>query len=202
MGTLLTSISSPPWLGADFSLRHEMNENIAEMIISGRATAEVKLELFAALKKHGIRSDDIPEGFQSELYFQSKYYQANVREQRWIERRVFMMCLDRVFKWSLANQIESERLMTLPAGLSSIGLLVAKCCVHVDASSVSNGIARLIMHFAFGFKWSKQGERLIGMPREGAWPGAYSEMLTMSFYEKIKGRSASELEEILKKITK
>jgi hypothetical protein len=80
------------------------------------------------------------------------------------ERRVFMMCLDRrVFKWSLANQIESERLMTLPAELSSDGMLVAKCCMHVDASSVSSGIARLIMEFAFGFN-----KRLIGMPREGA----------------------------------
>jgi hypothetical protein len=71
-----------------------------------------------------------------------------------------MMCLNRVFNWSLTNQIESERLMTLPSDLPSDGLLVGKCCIHVDASSVSNGIARLIMEFAFGFN-----KRLIGMPR-------------------------------------
>jgi hypothetical protein len=53
--------------------------------------------------------------------------------------------------------------MTLPTDFSSEGLLVARCCMHVDASSAGNGIARLIMQFAFGFN-----RRLIGMPREGA----------------------------------
>jgi hypothetical protein len=56
--------------------------------------------------------------------------------------------------------------MTLPPDLSSIGLLVAKCWMHVDAISVSNGIARLIMQFAFGF--NSDHRTLVGMPREEA----------------------------------
>jgi hypothetical protein len=67
-----------------------------------------------------------------------------------------------VFNWSLANQIESERLMTLPADVSSIGIFVAHCWMHVDAFNVSNGIALLIMKFAFGFN-RRQRKRLVGM---------------------------------------
>jgi hypothetical protein len=38
--------------------------------------------------------------------------------------------------------------------------------MHVDAISVSNGIARLIVQFAFGFNSDRN--RLVGMPREEA----------------------------------
>jgi hypothetical protein len=151
-------------MGADLSLKNAYEKNVFDQIGLNPELPDEKIAaLEEVLAEHGITSTNIPRGFQSPLYFESKYYAANLREQCWIERRVFMMCLDRVFKWSVANQIESERLMTLPADLSSDGLLIAKCCMHVDASSVSNGIARLIMEFAFGFN-----KRLIGMPREGA----------------------------------
>jgi hypothetical protein len=56
--------------------------------------------------------------------------------------------------------------MTLPPDLSSIGLIVAICWMQVDASGVDNGIARLIMQFAFGFNSDRNS--LVGMPREEA----------------------------------
>jgi hypothetical protein len=56
--------------------------------------------------------------------------------------------------------------MTLPADMTPLGLFVARCWLHVDASGVDNGIARLIMEFAKGF--NRQRARLIGMPREEA----------------------------------
>jgi ankyrin repeat protein len=142
----INSVDILATMGADLSLKNDHGLNVSDM--------------------DGITSNNIPLRFQSELYYESKYYDGNVLEQRWIERRVFMMCLDRVFNWSLANQIESERLMTLPTDVSSVGLFVAHCCINVDASSVSNGIARLIMQFAFGF--DQERKRLVGMPREGA----------------------------------
>jgi ankyrin repeat protein len=151
-------------MGTDLSLRNRHGENVFDYVKSSRLRGEETTGLFEALAEHGITSSDIPANFQSPLYFESKYYDANLREQRWIARRALMMCLDRVFNWSLANQIVSEFYMTLPPGLSSAGMLVARCCMHVDASSVSNGIARLIMEFAFGF--NKQRDRLVGMPRE------------------------------------
>jgi ankyrin repeat protein len=155
-------------MGADLSPRNELGETVLDQVQycdESDEASPVKTALYSALAEHGVTSHDIPANFQSPLYFKSKYYATNVREQRWLERRVFMMCLNRTFTWSLANQIESERLMTLPPTgfLSSEGLFIARCCMHVDASSVSNGIARLIMQFAFGFN-----RRLIGMPREGA----------------------------------
>jgi hypothetical protein len=147
-------------MGADLGLVYGQSFNIFEAVEDVSVPA-AKVALYEVLAEHGVTSSDIPSRFQSPLYFKSEYYQANLREQRWIVRRAFMMCLNRVFNWSLANQIESERLMTLPTDLSSIGLLVARCCMHVVASSVSNGIARLIMQFAKGFN-----RRLVGMPRE------------------------------------
>jgi hypothetical protein len=143
----------------DLSLEGEDGDNVFDEVEYSKEKAAV----YSVLAEHGVTSSNIPAGFQSPLYFTSKYYDANLREQHWIERRVFMMCLDRVFDWSKIHQIESERLMTLPTDLPSDGMLVAHCCMNVDASSVSNGIARLIMQFAFGFN-----RRLIGMPREGA----------------------------------
>jgi hypothetical protein len=147
-------------MGTDLSLM-ERGRNVFDIIED--FSAEDFGLMLEVLAEHGVTSNNIPANFQSPLYFESKYYYANLREQRWITRRALMMCLDSVFKWSLANQIERDFYMTLPPGLSSAGLLVARCCMHVDASSVSNGIARLIMKFAFGFN-----RRLVGMPREEA----------------------------------
>jgi hypothetical protein len=121
---------------------------------------------YSALADHGVTSINIAPGYQSPLYFESPYYAANLIEQRWIARRTLILSLDRVFNWSLANQIESEFYMTLPSDLSSIGRFLAHCWLHVDASGVDNGIARLLMQFAFGFNSDRR--RLIGLPREEA----------------------------------
>jgi hypothetical protein len=154
-------------MGADLSFEDLEREggNVFDLVgVDKSPTQETRI--YALLAEHGVTSNDIPFRFQSPLYFASPHYIKNLKQQRWIVRRTLMMCMNCVFNWSLANQIESERLMTLPPDLSSIGLLVAKCWMHVDAYSVSNGIARLIMQFSFGFNSDRN--RLVGMPREEA----------------------------------
>jgi hypothetical protein len=164
-------------MGTDLSLKDDDDNNVYDVVELSDESDAKKAVVYKALAEHDVTSNDIPQGFQSPLYFESTYYDANLREQRWIERRALMMSIDRIFNWSVANQVESERLMTLPADLSSIGLLVAECCMHVDAISVSNGIARLIMEYSFGF--DRQRRRLEGMPREGADLDNYEERIAL-----------------------
>jgi hypothetical protein len=154
-------------MGTDLSIENDEGYNLWKYREDYRGLNTAKV--LALLAKHGVKNRKIPDRFQSELYFKSTYYDAHLREQRWIARRALMMCLNSVCNWSRANQIESERLMTLPADLSSIGLFVARCWLHVDASGVDNGIARLIMEFAFGF--NSDSKRLIGIPDEDLLDG-------------------------------
>jgi hypothetical protein len=86
--------------------------------------------------------------------------------------------LTRVYGWSLLNQIEDEKYRTLPDDLSSIGRFIAHCWFDVggsdkrkiDEDKPDNGIARLVMSFAFGFNDSKSPFALIGMPEYGKLP--------------------------------
>jgi hypothetical protein len=100
-------------MGSDLSVEGANRLNVFDMDdYSNQASVEKKAAVQKVLAEHIVTSNFIPcPRFQSPLYFESNYYRydTNLRQQRWIERRGFMMCLDSVFKWSLANQIESER---------------------------------------------------------------------------------------------
>ena len=90
------------------------------------------------------------------------------------------MAVSRVYAWSLSNQIESDAHRTLPSDISSLGQFVLRCWFDVGGGGGSanqedsskkrdlpdNGVGRLIMRFAFGFK-TTSSHALIGMPCEG-----------------------------------
>jgi hypothetical protein len=91
-----------------------------------------------------------------------------------MNRKELMLCLTRVYQWSLLNQIDDEKYRTLPDDLSTLGRFICKCWFDVAGGDnkiaedkPDNGIARLIMSFAFGFNDSKSNLALIGMPEYG-----------------------------------
>jgi hypothetical protein len=91
-----------------------------------------------------------------------------------MNRSVLMMCLSRVYGWSLLNQIEADARRTLPDDLSVLGRFICKCWFDVaggvnnmDNDKPDNGVGRLIMSFASGFNDSKSPFALIGMPAFG-----------------------------------
>jgi hypothetical protein len=159
-------------MGADLSFAISNSRNVFDA--TEQSPPEKKAAILKALSEHGVTSSNIPPRFQSPLYFRSTYYASNVRTQRWMNRKEVMLCVDSVYKWSLSNQIEDEKYRTLPADLSGVGRFIAHCWFDVagddnklDSSKPDNGIARLIMSFAFGFDDSKSSFALIGMPEYG-----------------------------------
>jgi hypothetical protein len=137
-------------------------------------TPEEKATVIKALAEHGVTSQNIPPRFQSPLYFSSSYYANNVRTQRWMNQMMLMLCVNSIYKWSLLNQIEDDKYRTLPDDLAGVGRFIAHCWFDVggsdnkiDEDKPDNGIARLIMSFAFGFNVSKSSFALIGMPECG-----------------------------------
>jgi ankyrin repeat protein len=150
-------------MGSDLSIKNCVGDDIYVL-------AQNEAQVLAALAEHGFTSSNIPPRFQSPLYFSSVYYANNVRTQRWMNRMTLMLCVNRVYKWSLSNQIEDERCRTLPDDLSVLGRYIAHCWFDVAGGEPDNGIARLIMSFAFGFNDSKSSFALIGMPKEGKIP--------------------------------
>jgi hypothetical protein len=129
----------------------------------------IKAEVLAALAEHGLTSPNIPPGFQSPLYFKSIYYQRNVKEQRWINLKEFLMCANYLYNWSVENQIESEYYRSLPSDLTGAGYFVAHCCFHVDGGYFANRICRLITQFYGGFNEGKVKHPIVltGMPKFG-----------------------------------
>jgi hypothetical protein len=164
-------------MGTDLSIKDNDGANVFDCAVQSKLPPEFQSPVFKALVEHGVKSANISPGYQSPFYFRSIYYQRNVREQRWINRKELMLCLSRVYGWSLRNQIEDERHRTLPDNVSSIGRFIAHCWFDVaggdnkiDVDKPDNGIARLIMSFAFGFNDSKSPFALIGMPECGKVP--------------------------------
>jgi ankyrin repeat protein len=179
--TSAINISLFATMGADLSLKGYDGLSAFERWLPPREVDEDDndddIAMRDALVEHGITSTNIPPRFQSPLYFASSYYTSNVITQRWLNRSMLMMCLTRVYGWSLINQIEEEKYRTLPDDLSGIGWFVAHCWFDVagsdnkiDEDKPDNGIARLIMSFAFGFDDSKSSFALIGMPEYGKVP--------------------------------
>jgi hypothetical protein len=167
-GTLAT-------MGADLSIVGGQESNVLKVASGSREPHAQKLAVFKVMAEHGIEPVDnrypiIPEGFQSPLYFQSKYYESNVRDQRWMNRSILMMCVNSVYNWSVENQIEDERYRTLPGNLPKLGRFIAHCWFDVAGGEPDNGIGRLIMSFAFGFDNSKTSHALLGMPEYGKAP--------------------------------
>jgi hypothetical protein len=165
--------------GTDLSITTNGGSNLFVGAENSNQPPEKKAAIFKALAEHGVTSCDIPARFQSPLYFKSVYYENNVRTQRWMNRKILMLCLSRVYGWSLLNQIEDEEYRTLPDDLAGIGRFVAHCWFDVaggvnkvDDDKPDNGIARLVMSFAFGFNDSKSRASfaLIGMPACGKVP--------------------------------
>jgi hypothetical protein len=175
---IAVSLSILAIMGGDLSIRVTEGPNVFDFAtLSPTSTPEMKAAVLKALSDHGVKSANIPPGFQSPLYFSSIYYQKNVRTQRWMNRKILMLCISRVYGWSLRNQIDDERYRTLPDDLSKLGCFICQCWFDVaggdnkiDEDTPDNGIARLIMSYAFGFNDSKSPFALIGMPKYGKVP--------------------------------
>jgi hypothetical protein len=134
-------------MGTDLSLKHERGPgggNVFDNAQQSNFSPEEKTAVFKMLAKHGVTSRNIPRGFQSPLYFRSIYYQDNVRTQRWINRSPLILSANRLYNWSIENQIEAQVHRTLPADLSSAGYLVSHCFFDIGGGRPDNGIARLI----------------------------------------------------------
>jgi hypothetical protein len=163
--------------GADLSLKDlTFNSNCFGWATQTNALNRGIIDVLAT---HSIMSNNIPSGFQSPMYFTSKHYKFVLREQRWLNRSVLMLSVNRVYQWSIINQIEVERYRTLPDDLSVLGKFIARCWFDVagsdknkadESDSPDNGVGRLIMSFAFGFDDSKGA--LIGMPEYGKLPAS------------------------------
>jgi hypothetical protein len=157
-------------MGADLSLNSGLKSG---NVFNLAKVSNMKASILSALAEHGVTSSNILPGFQSPLYFRSIYYASHVRTQRWLNRSVLMLCVDKVYKWSLLNQIEDEKYRTLPDDLSTLGRFIAHCWFDVaggdnkiDEDKPDNGIARLILSFAAGINVERDGP-LIGMPEFG-----------------------------------
>jgi hypothetical protein len=164
-------------MGTDLSIKNLDGSNVFDNAGESKKPPAQKAAVFKMLSEHGVTSSNIPPRFQSPLYFKSIYYASNVRTQRWMNRKELMMCVNSVYKWSLSNQIEDEKYRTLPDNLAGVGRFIAHCWFDVagddnkfGSSKPDNGIARLIMSFAFGFDDSKSSFALIGMPECGKVP--------------------------------
>jgi hypothetical protein len=156
-------------MGTDLSLKHERGPgggNVFDNAQQSNFSPEEKTAVFKVLAEHGVTSRNIPRGFQSPLYFRSIYYQDNVRTQRWINRSPLILSANRLYNWSIENQIEAQVHRTLPADLSSAGYLVSHCFFDIGGGRPDNGIARLITQFYGGFNEGKAKNpiALIGMP--------------------------------------
>jgi hypothetical protein len=162
-------------MGTDLSKNTNVGSNVFDIAMSPRSTdcSPDKISaIFKALSEHGVTSRNIPPGFQSPHYFRSIYYQNNVRTQRWINRSLLILSTNKLFKWSVENQIASEFHRTLPPNLTGVGHFVAHCFFDVAGGDFGNGIARLITEFYGGFDESraKSPFALIGMPAYGKHP--------------------------------
>jgi hypothetical protein len=69
-----------------------------------------------------------------------------------MNRKELMMCLSRVYGWSLLNQIDDERYRTLPDDLPQLGRFICQRWFDVagsdnaiDGDKRDNGIAHLII---------------------------------------------------------
>jgi hypothetical protein len=71
-------------------------------------------------------------------------------QQLWVGRRDIIMCISRIYNWSLVNQIETDRLRTWPGPdeLSELGRFICHCWFDVAGGEPDNGVGRLIMEFA------------------------------------------------------
>jgi hypothetical protein len=71
-------------------------------------------------------------------------------QQHWVGCRDIIMCISRMYKWSLINQIETDRLRTWPGPdeLSELGRFICHCWFDVAGGEPDNGVGRLIMEFA------------------------------------------------------
>jgi hypothetical protein len=157
-------------MGSDLSLKSSQDgDNLFDLVQLCEDSNEMKAETLAALVEHGVTSTNVPPGFQSPLYFRSIYYERNVKLQRWINRKEFLMCANHLYNWSVENQIESEYYRTLPEGLSVLGRFIVHCFFDAAGGDIGNGIGRLIMHFYGGFNEGKSESpiTLIGMPAFG-----------------------------------
>jgi hypothetical protein len=159
-------------MGTDLAIVDNDGDNVFRLVELSSQSSESKAVVFRALAEHGVTSSNIPPGFQSSLYFRSIYYQENVRTQRWLNRSPLILSANRLYNWSVENQVESEFHRTLPANLSGVGHFVAHCFFDVGGGSPDNGIARLITQFYGGFDESraKSPFALIGMPEYGKLP--------------------------------
>jgi hypothetical protein len=155
------------------------------MIANGAVSTpspEEKVAVRAVLKKHGVINDIIPSGFQSRYYFndgKGELYLKNVKYQRWINRKELILCLDYLYNWSVANQVEAEVCRTLPPALTNVGTFICRCwfdCAgggnnnNAAADTLGNGVGRLIMQFYGGFDASKSHFALRGKPAYGKCP--------------------------------
>jgi hypothetical protein len=168
-------------MGTDLSLKSAGGRNVFVLAEQSEQPPDKKAAVLKVLSELGVTSFNIPSRFQSPLYFRSIYYASNVRTQRWMNRMMLMLCVNSVYKWSLSNQIEAEVYRTLPDDLSGVGHFIARCWFDVagsdnaiDEDKPDNGIARLIMSFAFGFNDSKSSFALIGMPECGKVPETHA----------------------------
>jgi ankyrin repeat protein len=161
-------------MGTDLSLKSKNGDNVFHYAEESGLPPEKIAAVFKALSEHGVKSANIPIGFQSPLYFRSIYYEKNVRTQRWMNRSILMMCVSRVYAWSLSNQIEDVKYRTLPDDLPQLGCFICKCWFDVAGGGnkddkPDNGVGRLIMQFYGGFNEGKAESpiKLIGMPAFG-----------------------------------
>jgi hypothetical protein len=175
--SIAANVNTLATMGTDLSLTNIIGANVFHHAEQSAQPPDEKVAVFKALSEHGVKSGNIPQHYQSPLYFRSIYYKRNLRTQRWMNRSMLMMCLSRVYGWSLSNQREDERYRTLPDDLPKLGRFICKCWFDVaggdnkvDDDQPDNGIARLIMSFAFGFNDSKSPFALIGMPECGKVP--------------------------------
>jgi hypothetical protein len=139
----------------------------------GDASPAEKAAVLAVLKKHGVTSSSVPIGFQSKCYFSDgvgRLYKRNVTEQIWINRKELLLCLNYIFNWSVANQIDEQVHRTLPSDLSNVGHFAAHCFFDVGGGELGNGIGRLIMQYYGGFDASKSPFALRGRPEYGKLP--------------------------------
>jgi hypothetical protein len=157
-------------MGTDLSLKDNEGRTVYDVAELSDKSSEEKAATLKMLAEHGVESQFMYHHFQSPLYFESIYYQKNVIIQRWMNRSILMISVNRVYKWSLLNQIDDERYRTLPDDLPDLGRFIAHCWIDVAGGKPDNGIGRLIMSFAFGFDDSKSPHALIGMPEYGKTP--------------------------------
>jgi hypothetical protein len=159
--------------GANLSLEQSQKSLRSLISTSIFPSPKQRAAVHVVLKKHGITKDCVPSNFQSKHYFQDgqgQFYIRNLKYQRWINRKEFIMCLHYTYNWSVENQVEDDAHRTLPSDLSKVGHFVAHCFFDAAGGEYGNGIARLITQYYGGFDASKSSFALRGMPAYGKLP--------------------------------